>query len=122
MAIKIQTQQTGIPIEIGPLKFTFDTSDENIKKFFKKAAELEKLENKENIIDLDSLKEDIKLGFDVILGEGAFEQIYNLTPSVIACRTYLEQIAEGIVEELQKRNAAKTEKYNHYLNKKRKRK
>ena len=33
MAIKIQTEKPEIPVEIGNLRFSFDLSDESIKKF-----------------------------------------------------------------------------------------
>lgn len=122
MAIKIQTQQTGIPIEIGPLKFTFETSDENIQRLYDKAKELEAQENEVDATDLEALKADIKLGYDVILGEGAFEKVYEISPSVLACRSYLFQVVDGIVAEIQKRSSVKEEKYNQYLNKKRRRK
>lgn len=105
MAIKIQTQQTGIPIEIGELTFYFDTTDENIFSFEKKqekiTKELEELNPKDDA-DLEDVKEVLRRGFDLFLGKGAFDKIYDQTPSVLACLSYLEQVGNGIAAELNK--------------------
>lgn len=109
MAIKIQTKQIGIPVEIGELNFVFDTSDESVKKFRKDLnAVYEKLEkidtNAKETEDEDKLfdeaKEYLSEGFELILGEGSFDKIYEQTPSVLHLIDYFVKLAEGIKEEL----------------------
>lgn len=115
MAIKINTQTTEIPVVFGNLEFTFNVSDESIKNFREKALkvqkELESLAENENDDDkvLEKAKEVLKRGFDLMLGEGAFEKIYELSPSVMICAQYFVQLAEGLEQELQKRGLSKTQ-------------
>lgn len=106
MAIKIQTKKTEIPVEIGDLEFAFDTSDESIKKFRKEALKVqEEFHSIGADVDSDTAVEEakkaLKRGFDMMLGEGAFEKVYDLSPSVMTCMQYFIQLAEGIEQELQ---------------------
>lgn len=126
MVIKIQTRKPEIPIEIGDLKFSFDTSDESIKEFYAQANEVRKglenitIDDEENAIE--QVKEVLKQGFDVMLGEGAFEQIYALSPSITICTDYFVQLSEVIKRELTKMGVSQPqeEKYSKYIpNKKR---
>lgn len=100
MVIKIQTQQTGIPVEIGELTFTFDTSDESIKNLREAGniftKEIEKI--KED--DEDAVLEITKKGYDLLLGEGAFEKLYKETPSLIQLIKIFYQLTESINQEL----------------------
>lgn len=105
MAIKIQTEKPVIPIEIGKLKFEFDVSDESVKKFRENGTKIQKeLESIEIDEDddkaLEQSKDVLKRGFELMLGEGAFEAIYKVSPSVVIVMNYLGQIAEGIEQEL----------------------
>jgi len=127
MAIKIQTQQTGIPVEIGDLKFTFDVSDESIEKFRENAAKVKvELEKIEEITDeekaLAMAQEALRKGFDLTLGAGAYEKIYKQTPSVMILLKYFTAVNEGINQELDElTNAGATEeKMQRYLNNKQK--
>lgn len=115
MAIKIQTQKPEIPVEIGELKFSFDVSDGSIKLFRDEADKVRKeLENLAISDDEDKAlkqaKEVLKRGFEVMLGKQAFEQVYELSPSVIICMQYFVQLAEGIEEELQNIGFAQSQK------------
>lgn len=106
MAIKIQTQKPEIPVEIGDLKFSFDVSDESIKRFKDEALKAQKEFHSINIDEdddkaLEKAKEVIKRGYETILGKGAFEKIYELSPSVMICMQYFVQIVQGINKELQ---------------------
>ncbi|TMZ64705.1 hypothetical protein EMG21_29245, partial [Klebsiella pneumoniae] len=80
MAIKIQTEKPEIPVEIGNLRFSFDVSDESIKKFRKEALEVQKEFHSITVSEdddeaLEQAKSVLKRGFELILGEGAFEKI-----------------------------------------------
>jgi len=100
MAIKIQTREVGIPVELGELKFTFDTSDESIKNFYEVGQKtLTEMKNVEED-DLDAAKEILEKGYDLMLGKGAFKQIYKQTPSLIEVTKYFVKLAEGIQKEL----------------------
>lgn len=104
LAIRIQTEKPVIPIELGDLKFEFDVSDESVKKFREDATKVQKeltnitVEDEDKALELT--KDVLKRGYDLILGEGAFEKVYNLSPSVLITMKYLEQIVEGIAAEL----------------------
>lgn len=101
--IKIQTKKTGIPIEIGELKFTFEMDDSNIEKFFKTEEIIA-----ENLKGLDEEKEDfvaesnrvLKHAYDQMLGAGSYEKIYEQTPSVLLLVDYLSQMTNGIADEI----------------------
>lgn len=127
MAIKIQTQQTGIPVELGELKFTFDVSDESIKKFRENAKKIQKeLAEIGEITDEKmaeaKAKDALRKGFDLTLGAGAFEKIYEQTPSTMIVLQYFIQVSEGINEELEKLTSVNSQqaKVDRYLNNKKK--
>lgn len=131
MAIKIQTKQIGIPVEIGELNFVFDTSDESVKKFRKDLdAVYEKLKkidtNSKKTEDEDKLFDEAKNylseGFELVLGKGAFDEIYKQTPSVLRLVDYFVKLSEGIKEELSDLgiNESQKELTEKYLAKKKK--
>lgn len=106
MAIKIQTKKSEIPVEIGDEKFAFDVSDESIKNFREEALKVQKEfhsigADADEEKALEEAKKVLKRGFEVMLGEGAFEKIYAISPSVMICMQYFVQLAEGIERELQ---------------------
>lgn len=107
MAIKIQEKKPEIPVEIGPLKFAFVVTDESVLQFRKNAAEIQQeLEEVEQIEGddgeaLEQAKGVLRRGFDLILGEGAFEKIYEMTPSIPYLMNYFVQLGEGLHKELQ---------------------
>lgn len=111
MAIKIEEKKPEIPVEIGPLKFTFVVTDESVLKFRKNGAkiqrELEKVEQIEGDDEkaLEQLRDILRRGFDLFLGTGAFEKIYKLTPSIPFLLDYFVQLGEGIHKELQELGA-----------------
>lgn len=127
MAIKIQTKQTGIPIEIGEHTFYFDTSDESIANFHNNYEKVMKDLDSINVEGanipetLEASKGVLKKGFDLFLGEGAFEKIYKMSPSVTIIMQYFVQIAEGIEEELNERvGVSQQEKAKKYAKSKKK--
>src|SRR5690625_150449 len=105
LAIKIQTRDTFIPVELGDLTLKFHVTDESIVNFRKEALkvqqELEKFNDSDNDEELlNQAKEALKHGFDVFFGRGSFEKVYDISPSVVIVMSYFEQIVEGIAEEL----------------------
>ncbi|MET3504940.1 hypothetical protein [Halalkalibacter oceani] len=130
MAIRIQTEQTGIPVEIGELKFIFDTSDESIIRFRKGAEKLQdelmaiEFDKNDELAALESAKDALRRGFDFMLGEGSFDRIYEQTPSVYSLTKYFEQIAEGLEKELKAmgHELSQADKAKKYLKAKKKKK
>lgn len=127
MAIKIQEQKPEIPVEIGKLNFKFIVTDESVSEFRKNGVkiqqELEALEiDEKDESNLELMKDVLRRGFDLMLGEGAFEKIYEMTPSVFYLLNYFTQLSNGIGEELQKIGAfeSQQEKVQKYLGKKKK--
>lgn len=114
MAIKIEEKKPEIPIEIGPLHFKFLVTDESVLQFRKKGVEIQQeLEKVEQIEDddkkaLEQTKDVLRRGFDLILGDGAFEKLYEMTPSVPCLMDYFVQLGDGIHEELQALGAYKS--------------
>lgn len=116
MVIKIQTRQTGIPVEIGELQFYFDTSDTSIKAL---------LDNHQKVVDeISNIKEGddegakkaLKKGFDLLLGDGAFKKIYAQSSSTIECTRQLFELLQGIAQELGPLNGlSQQEKVQKYL-------
>lgn len=121
MTIKIQTRQTGIPVEIGNLQFYFDTSDTSIESLL---ANHQKAVNEISSIkegDDEGAKKALKKGFDLLLGDGAFKQIYAQSSSTIECTRQLFALLQGITQELNPMNGfSQQEKAQQYLNNKNK--
>lgn len=117
MAIKIQTKKTGIPVIIGDLELVFEATDESVATFLKNAKKVER--------ELDEIKSDspetakvvLKKAFDTILGEGTFDKVYEITPSVFIMTDYFIQIVEGLVDEFNKLGLM-NKRLKKYLNKK----
>lgn len=123
MAIKIQTEKPVIPIELGDLTFEFNVSDESVKKFREDAAKVQKellnikADDDDDEKALETTKDVLRRGYDLILGEGSFEKVYDMSPSVVMTIKYLEQIVQGLAEELKAMgfNPSAQEKAKKYL-------
>jgi len=105
MAIVIQEKKPEIPVEIGKLKFKFLVTDESVKDFrIKRTHTKQELETMKIDEDderaIEQIKEVLQKGFDLMLGKGAFEQIYEMTPSVMYLTGYFVQLSNGLHEEL----------------------
>lgn len=122
MTIKIQTQKTGIPVVIGELEFTFETSDQSVKKFRQNAIDIQKELNEIKIDDeenwLETSKDVLRRGYDLLLGDGAFEKVYEVTPSVMVTMQYFTQVVEGLTNELNALGYNNADKVKKYLSKK----
>lgn len=109
MAIKIQTEETVIPVEIGNLTFGFNISDDAVSTFqngvdkvLEKFKKLEKEISEENGSEVIGLvKQVLTEGFDFMLGEGTFEKLYKQTPSVIKLTNVFKQLSDSLKEELE---------------------
>jgi hypothetical protein len=110
--IKIQLETPAIPVEIGKLKFEFNTSDESILAFRQTATTFrDELENVE-VADGDEFekaKDILRKGFDLMLGDGAFEKIYKQTPSVMTVTKYFVLLTQSITEQLNKMGLSETQ-------------
>lgn len=147
--IKIDVQRTGFPVKIGSLELWFDSSLENLRRFFdveelaqeklKEAQEKAKhihfpddLDGLEDVdirnVDaaLDVHKEFIAAQYDIIFGDGTFKKIYEQYPDIMALEQALDPLGEAIarkIEEQEKERAKQVEeKKKEYLNKKAKKK
>lgn len=145
--IVIDIQRTGFPVKIGSIELWFDSSLENLRRFFnikeivqeklkeaqEKArhihfpAETEKINADEfdvRIVDaaLDINKESIAAQYDVLFGDGTFKKIYKIYPDIMALEQALEIVGIAIGDRLEKLEEERTEKLeakkNEYLTKK----
>ncbi len=123
MAIKIELKKPEIDVEIGDLQFKYDYSDKFIKEESKKAEEvLKTLKSMDDQTDSDEINEHLKIGFDMYLGEGAFEKIYELAPSVLEMMRIFVELRNHLEAELTKRGEligkTQKERAKKYQNKK----
>lgn len=118
MAIKIQTEETVIPVEIGKLTFGFNISDDAVSTFqngvdkvLEKFKKLEKEITEENGSEVIGLvKQVLTEGFDFMLGEGTFEKLYEQTPSVIKLTSVFKQLSDSLKEELESAGIEESQK------------
>lgn len=116
MAIKFDIKRTGFPVKIGDLELWFDSSLENLRRFFdiEKIAEnkLKEISEKakhihfpDNSKDLevykvdaafDLQKEYIAIQYDILFGDGKFKEIYEMYPDILALEDILDPIGESI--------------------------
>lgn len=114
--IKLKKNQIEIPFvdEEGKTLLTlhFDKTDKNIERFFKAKDDVLNADITEKEDYADSI-ELVKRSYTAILGEGTFEQVYEINPSMTICLSYLLDIADGILENLMQ--DMRTDKINKYL-------
>ena len=145
--IIVDIQRTGFPVKIGTIEIWFDSSIENLRRFFNieeiATAKLKEAQDKaqhihfpsdlENIeigdIDVNSVdaamvvtKEFIAAQYDVVFGDGTFKKIYKKYPDILALEQTLEVVGTAIanrIEEQEKERSSKVEsKKSEYLIKK----
>lgn len=115
MAIKIQTRETLIPIQVGDLTFQYSITDESKATLRKNLntmqKELKKTKNALKALKEDSFEQEMKLtksivkqAVDAVLGEGSCEQLYKLSPSTEIVVYYFIQIMQGLLDEISKMN------------------
>lgn len=147
--IKIDIQRTGFPVKIGTLELWFDSSLENLRRFFnvdeiaqkklkeaqEKAQHIHFPDEIEDIEDLDTKtvdaafdvnKEFIAAQYDIIFGDDTFKKIYKEYPDIIALEQALTPIGNAIAERIEGQEQERSEqieaKKNEYLTKKAKKK
>lgn len=116
--IKLKKNQIEIPFvdEEGETVLTlhFDKTDKNIDRFFKAKDEVFGLDKEiGDTAEYSDSIEIVKKSYDAILGEGTFEKVYKINPSMPICLSYLLDIADGILENLMQ--DMRTEKINKYI-------
>lgn len=142
--IKIDIQRTGFPVKIGALELWFDSSLENLRRFFnideiaqeklKKAQEKAKYIHFPDDVEIENIdvktvdaafdvnKEFIAAQYDIIFGDGTFKKIYKQYPDIIALEQALDPIGLAIAKRIEEQEEERSElietKKNEYLNKK----
>ncbi|RST57681.1 hypothetical protein D5F11_021720 [Siminovitchia terrae] len=117
--IDIPIKRAGFPVKIGEVEIWFDDRIEAISDFWdrdeKAREQLEELDEKieksqlkdidETNVDreaynstFDFKKEELKIRYDSLLGEGTFEQIYSRYPDIRELMSIYEPLEEAIVE------------------------
>lgn len=133
--IKIGIKRTGFPVKIGEIELWFDSSIENLKRFFNidKLAE-ERLEqtkelaksiqlpdeiNEETVKAMDEKtiddafnvnKEFIAIQYDLIFGDGTFAKVYEEYPDIMALEDVLEQVGQAVAQKVEDMEKDRKEK------------
>jgi len=135
--IQIDLKRTGFPVKIGTVELWFDNSYENLDKLLK-VEELEKektkaLNNRAKNLQLPTIengvndktikalgdaaeikKELIMNQYDVLFGDGAFQNLYEVYPDIIALDDALTHVCSKIEQTIDKQSSklARTKKPN----------
>ncbi|PAE27915.1 hypothetical protein CHI07_17120 [Paenibacillus sp. 7884-2] len=122
--IKIDIQRTGFPVSIGTLDLWFDSSLENLRRFFnideiaqqklkeaqEKAQHIHFPDEIEDIEDIDVRtvdaafdvnKEFIAAQYDILFGDNTFKKIYKQYPDIVALEQALTPIGNAIAERIE---------------------
>ncbi len=128
-AIKIQTQQTYIPFQLGDLELRFDLKDDSVMKLRKSMVEInEEFKKIDEVKDEEKANQDLKITlgriYDEMFGEGTFDKVYAMTPSTLLVLEYFKLISEALFDEMEKRGLTATpqDKAKKYLANKNKKK
>ncbi len=145
--VNIEVRRTGFLVKFGVLEFWFDSSLENLRRFFdvyegSDSAIQEKLwetQKKAELIDfseesiddsdkesvntvLDLHKEVLAVQYDIVLGEGSFQKIYEKYPDIIALEQAFDPLCTAIAERIESQEKERTElierRKQEYLDKK----
>ena len=103
MAYKIELKSTVIPFTIGGLNFDINASDDKLMEFGKFYGNL--ITNAANVsLSLENDENDycflVQQSMDCLLGDGSFDKLYELTPSVIILFDALNQIVDALMSNL----------------------
>lgn len=146
--IKIDIKRTGFPVKIGDLELWFDSSLENLRRFFnideiaqkklkeaqEKAkhihfpddTEIKDIETKTIDAAIDLNKEFIAAQYDIIFGDGVFKKIYKQYPDILALEDALEPTGLAIAAKIEELEVERTklieDKRKEYIAKKAKKK
>lgn len=110
-AIRIQTEEVFIPVEIGEVELEFKADDDSlnlimdaVEKFNEKGDKLDKKIKDEELDykeEFEVTKDFARESIDYLLGEGAFDKMYEQTPSLKLVIKYFLEIAESLKVELE---------------------
>lgn len=110
-AIRIQTEETVIPVIIGEVELEFKADDDSlnlimdaVEKFNEKGDKLDKKIKDEELDykeEFEVTKDFARESIDYLLGEGAFDKMYEQTPSLKLVIKYFLEIAESLKVELE---------------------
>jgi protein involved in ribonucleotide reduction len=146
--VKIDIKRTGFPVKIGDVELWFDSSLENLRRFFnvdeiaqeklKEAQEKAKHIHFPNDVNVENIdvktvdaafdvnKEFIAAQYDIIFGDGTFKKVYKKYPDIIALEDALDVVGVSIAKRIEELEAERTEKTQakkaEYLSKKAKKK
>ncbi|MEX3715760.1 hypothetical protein ABFV99_25615 [Cytobacillus horneckiae] len=144
----IDINRTGFPVKVGSVELWFDSSFENLRRFFNvdelaqkklKVAEekakhihfpedmnVENLDEQTIDAAFDVNKEFIAAQYDIIFGDGTFRKIYKEYPDILALDRALEVVGNAIAQRIEEQEASRSKeakkKQKEYLNKKAKKK
>ncbi|MBE6173676.1 MAG: hypothetical protein E7153_12685 [Enterococcus faecium] len=123
--VKIQVKKTQLPIEIGEHTFYIDTSEKGAEAFWKlvsnyatKSAKItEKLEKEMIKPETADRKahEELEKVMDQLLGDGAFNKLFKLSPDYTLISEYYMEICSAVGEELGGRKKQFFDKMQRYL-------
>ncbi|WP_379946466.1 DUF6673 family protein [Enterococcus devriesei] len=100
-AVDIKVERTGFPVTLAEVEFFFDCSTEHIEKYESEYVQVEKKLSELNEDNIESQKEALRLGYDVMLGEGAFDKLYGKVPDLIAWINAFFDLSEGIAQNIE---------------------
>lgn len=134
--INIPIQRTGFPVKIGSTELWFDSSFENMKRFFsiedlakerlkeirekaehvhfpdeinEDTIETVKAEDMDTAFDVN--KEFIAIQYDLMFGEGTFKQLYSDIPDIIALEKVLDVVGKSVADKINEQEAERVQEY-----------
>lgn len=145
--IKIDIKRTGFPVKVGDMDLWFDSSLENLRRFFdiekiatdklkivqekakhihfpdeNEIKETDDIDVKTVDAAFDLQKEYIAIQYDILFGEGKFKEIYKEYPDIIALENVLDPIGRAIAKKIgemeEEREKVVEDKKSEYLKKK----
>lgn len=134
--INIPIKRTGFPVKIGSTELWFDSSFENMKRFFnieelakerldevrekaehvhfpevinEETIETVKSEDMETAFDVN--KEFIAIQYDLMFGTGTFKKIYEDIPDIIALEKVLDAVGNSVANKINEQEAERVQEY-----------
>lgn len=134
--INIPIQRTGFPVKIGSTELWFDSSFENMKRFFSiedlAKERLEEIREKAEHVhfpdeinedtietvkaeDMDTAfdvnKEFIAIQYDLMFGNGTFKQLYADIPDILALEKVLDVVGKSVADKINEQEAERVQEY-----------
>lgn len=102
--LDIKVERTGFPVQLAGMEFFFDCSSEHIAEYeVGYQALLAKLKDEADNedADLSQLKSLLGDAYDLLLGDGSFDKLYDMIPDIIAWKNALQDLSVGIYENVE---------------------